>query len=454
MQSPRAHGHAGRPVGIGPRLEGVAMEYEALNAFAKGPITEVLDEGRMSLPFFAVRRRERFRPQNWLSINMSRRRHLRAAEGGPELAPRPEFRHWLVGLSRISHVFGRFALVGFDREPNAVSIGQFTEMAGIILQQQFIDSHPHIPEKPFRNFQAVHHMAGHYRQQVKWVVASQALEFLAKLWRPVLRSNLPTVDMSPNQRFAFARQGRRIADHFRHQPGEGRLGTFLAQFIAFQAEAAYRSRMVFHACAGVAEPQDGPLAGRHIPAESAIALHLRAKVNNSVAGHHGFGRHRWVIHAQRDFLARIRRLAAELLDDVFIRRPGKGKQHDVAIETFVGFRLGENRVQALRTRDIDLAPDDMLHGKLRRDPRPPAAAPARVIIHIDFDAKTMRLLADMLEEGAPGRTAEARRAALRTLLGFHVKHSADADPFHRLEIGGDAIRSEEHTSELQSLTNL
>ena len=51
----------------------------------------------------------------------------------------------------------------------------------------------------------------------------------------------------------------------------------------------------------------------------------------------------------------------------------------------------------------------------------------------------MRLLADMLEEGAPGRTAEARRAARRTLVGFHVKHSADADPFYRLEIGGDAI---------------
>src|ERR1035441_9410900 len=49
VKTPRAHGHARRPVGFGPRLEGIAMEDKALDAFTKGPITEVFDEGRVSL---------------------------------------------------------------------------------------------------------------------------------------------------------------------------------------------------------------------------------------------------------------------------------------------------------------------------------------------------------------------------------------------------------------------
>ena len=45
----------------------------------------------------------------------------------------------------------------------------------------------------------------------------------------------------------------------------------------------------------------------------------------------------------------------------------------------------------------------------------------------------------MLEQFEPLRAGEGHRPDRRALIDFHNQHAADARPFHRLQVGGDAL---------------
>ena len=88
---------------------------------------------------------------------------------------------------------------------------------------------------------------------------------------------------------------------------------------------------------------------------------------------------------------------------------------------------------------VGLGPDEFLHGQVGRDPRPAAATPARVVVHVDLEPEPIRLAADVFETLAPRRQAKARRPLRRALVHFHDEHAADADALHGFQVGGDAV---------------
>ena len=93
----------------------------------------------------------------------------------------------------------------------------------------------------------------------------------------------------------------------------------------------------------------------------------------------------------------------------------------------------------LRAGDIGLGPDDLLHGLLGLDPRAAAAVPAGVVVHVHFEAEPLRLGVDVPEQLAPALAHEIHRAHRRALVHLHDEHAADADAFHRFEVGRDAV---------------
>ena len=120
---------------------------------------------------------------------------------------------------------------------------------------------------------------------------------------------------------------------------------------------------------------------------------------------------------------------------------GRGKcQHgDVAIEILHG-RRPRQRPSKCRGPSTSVSLDgDLLHRQFRRDPRPAAAAPAGVVVHVDFQPEPLRLAAGVLDERPPEGAGEGRRPLRRALVGLHVEHSADADPLHGFQVGGDAL---------------
>ena len=171
------------------------MEDEAVDPFAERPVAQVLDVGRVAQPFLGVGRRERLGAEDPLAVDVGRGRHLGATVGRAELVPRPELRHRLVGLAGVGHLVARHAVVGLDREPQAVAVGQRAEMPGVVLDEHVGDRLPQVPEETLGDLQAIDHAAGEGRQQRQQVVAAPLLEFLAHAGRPVLRAHFPTVDV-------------------------------------------------------------------------------------------------------------------------------------------------------------------------------------------------------------------------------------------------------------------
>ena len=123
----------------------------------------------------------------------------------------------------------------------------------------------------------------------------------------------------------------------------------------------------------------------------------------------------------------------------YCRRRRERQHRDVPIVIRHRLRLRQRGLEAPRAFDVGLGPDDLLHGQLGRDPRPAAAAPAGVVVHVHLQPQPVRLGADMLEQLAPQRPAEPRRAFRRALVHLHDQHAADAHALHRLQVGGDAV---------------
>ena len=207
VQAPGAHRHAGP--GVEPGLHGVAMEDEAVDPFAKGPVAQRLDVGRMALPFFGVGGGEGLGADDPLAVDVAGGGHFRDRVVRPAVGPRPELAHRLVALAAVGHVVERPVAVGLDRELQSVLVGQLAEMAGVVLRQQVGNRLPQVPEEPLGDFHAIDDPAGEDGQVAEKVVAAALAELLAHLRRPVLRVDFPTVDVRGDERLAGQRRGCR-----------------------------------------------------------------------------------------------------------------------------------------------------------------------------------------------------------------------------------------------------
>jgi len=300
---------------------------------------------------------------------------------------------------------------------------------GIILDDHVRDGLPQIPQEPLRDFEAPDHAPGHRGEKRQGVVPAPRLELIAHPGCPVLRPVLPAVNVSGDQHLAC--RGAGVGDEFAHHAGEVRLDALLAQLVAFEAAAAFGRRGVLHARARVAEPQHRPFAGGHVPHEMPALIHRAAQVDNGRAVDHHLQRETG-LHNRRRHEAR---LIASLDLDVFnaVRAGRWEREHlDIPIETRDRFRLLEHTVKMLRPFEVCLAPHDLLHGLFGRDPRPAAAVPPRVVVHVDLEPEPLRLRDYVFEQCPPRVAHERHRPGRDTLVHLHDQHPADAHAFHRL----------------------
>ena len=178
------------------------------------------------------------------------------------------------------------------------------EMSGVVLAEQIVDRLPHVPEETLGDFQAVHHAAGDHRQQRQRIVAAEPLELLAELGRPVLRADLPTVDVRGDQRAVLAHQRPVVGDQLAHQAVEMHFGRLLAELVAFQAAAFHGRGMIVLAgawcgpCAAASTCRPArPSASR--PSSPSFAV----RFDDAVARHDRVGRQRGERRAQGNLLA-------------------------------------------------------------------------------------------------------------------------------------------------------
>ena len=317
-------------------------------------------------------------------------------------------------------------------------MGQVAHVTGIILYHQVRDRLPQIPQEPLGNLRGVHHAPRDHREEREQVIAPPRLELLAHLRGPVLRAVLPAIDVRRYQagvhRTAF---DAGIVHQLGHHPGEAGFNALLAQLVAFQPPAGFRSWCVFHPGARVAQPQHRPLALGHFPLQTPVAAHSRGQVDHPAAVNQHVCRQALPSRHVHEACLKQRLLPNTRNP---MRADGGERQHrNVLVEPGHLLRLGRRAVKLLRAGQVGLAPDDLLHRLLRCDPRPAAAVPARVIVHVHFQAQPPSLRRHVLEQAAPLRAHEISRSDGRALVRLHDQHAPNSHALHRLQISSDAV---------------
>ena len=311
---------------------------------------------------------------------------------------------------------------------------QFAEPARVILNHQLRDRLPQVPQEPLGDVQAIHHPPRHHRQERQGIVAAQPAELLPKGRRPVLRPHLPAIDVRRHQRLPRQRLG--IRNKLAHQPLEHCVRRLPVQFVALQSPAIQRCGMVVLAGRRVPEAQHRPLAGWHIPHQPAILGHLRGELLDAAARDRLLRRKRLRQLLRRHLLPDERRLRQDVLHGVF--RRGRERQDGyvlVIVRHLLRFR--QHLLETARPFNVHVREHYLLHGERGRDPRPAAAAPPRVVVHVHFQTKPVGLRYHELEQLAPLRAGKPCRPFRRALVHFHNQHAANAHPPHRFQVGGN-----------------
>ena len=139
-QSVSAHGHSG-PL-VRPRLVGITVEYQAVDADAERPVCLVFHVSGMEFPEFALvemRTGERFDPDDRPVVDPGRRNRLDTAERSVEhIVHFPGFAHRHVGDAAQCDVVVRTHVVRLDRQPETVPVCVIAQVAGVIFEHEFL----------------------------------------------------------------------------------------------------------------------------------------------------------------------------------------------------------------------------------------------------------------------------------------------------------------------------
>ena len=451
MLTPRPHHHARLVIG-GPRLHGVAVEDDAVHALGKRVIADGLEKGRMKPPPFLIVGCEGLGTDDASAINVSRRRH--AGAGFHAIASRrPKFAHRFFRLTTQWNGIAR-AAIGLQRETHSGSIGQLPETPGVIFDHHVGNRPAHIPKKALRDFEAVHDASGEHRKERHQIVSAPLLKFLPHPRGPVLRPVLPTVNVGGHQAIGrWVRRDARVACELGHHAREMRIDPGLTELVTLEAPTGLWRGRVFRSGARMADSQDRPLAGRHVPDQAPVRIHLRGERDDVLRADDGLRCEfalaalmpgHGVVDAADDIRGRLAQSAVLerclRLDagNPEIARCWKCLHSDVAIKTGDGRRLRQDAFKAVRSGDMGFAPCHFLHRLLGLDPRPAAAVPTGVVVHVDFEAQAFCLGVNVPERIAPRISHEIHRTDRRALIHLHDQCAAEPDPPHRFQIRCDA----------------
>ncbi len=222
------------------------------------------------------------------------------------------------------------------------------------------------------------------------IVATAVPKLIAETGRPLRMADLPTVGFHPEN--GFAGESRRVLDEASDHALEHRLDRRLAELVTF-------------------EPP--PAGGSHAVEGVGIAHGIAA--NRPVSGGHVPRQHR-AIEARREFhhLPRIDRLPATW----------EGHHRHIAGE----LRAGERQCQFAaggRSGGQQVAPNEMLHCLLRRDPGAAAVTPPRSALRDQRQTQAVSFLCGelpVLEELRTHAPDRVRHVVGGIKPGVHIAH--------------------------------
>ena len=132
-----------------------------------------------------------------------------------------EFAHRLVGPAAVRQILDGSLQAGFESisaRASAPAPGTARNRSPETTRRSSGGS----PKETLGGFQAIDHVPGQHRRIAAGIVLAAFLELVEKPCRPVLRIDLPTIDVRGHQ--GFAHQGAIVVNQIGHQAGEYRVG--------------------------------------------------------------------------------------------------------------------------------------------------------------------------------------------------------------------------------------
>ena len=159
--------------------------------------------------------------------------------------------------------------------------------SAVVLHDQLRDRLSQVPEESLRDLGAFHDAARHDRQVPQQVVTASRRELLAKSTGPVLPADFPTVQVRRHERPACT--GPHIAQQLSRELLEMRGERGSVELVALQSGRGRRA--IGLPGAGVAQTQNRPTPGRHVPPQPAGGIHLVGEVQDALGRNSLFRRH-------------------------------------------------------------------------------------------------------------------------------------------------------------------
>jgi len=184
-------------------------------------------------------------------------------------------------------------------------------VSGVVLVHQFGNGLAQVPEEAIGEFEALDRPAREDRQPGARIIAAPFGKLLGHSRGPVLRPDLPTVDVGHAQ--GPGPKGFLVGQELADEPGEVGLDRLPAQLVALRPDALGRGRRVAGPGGRVAEAEHGPPPLGHVPGKAPAGVQLRRQLDHLPARQGGVrGRVRAAGRRKR-VLAHVAGLAHDLL---------------------------------------------------------------------------------------------------------------------------------------------
>ena len=278
MEAPLAHRHAGRR--DGPRLVGVAVENEAVDACDVGVVALYLAGGGMHLPAAVLRPGgEGLRTRVFAAINLREIAREAGVARSRGAWSAPEFAHGDIRLAALPQLV-EGAAVGFGEEVELRLMAELFEIVRVAFGEEVGDGAAVVVEETFRVVGGFHETARQNRQKREDVITAQTAEIVAERVGPILDADFITVDQRTFK--GGSRQRPRVFDDDSHHAVPGGFDGLFRHLVAFEAAPVFRRGMVVASGQRVSEADDGPFAGRRVPGELAVGGHEFGNIDDGI----------------------------------------------------------------------------------------------------------------------------------------------------------------------------
>ena len=318
-----------------------------------------------------------------------------------------------------------------------MAVTEFAETAVVIVGYEIADGAPVVPQETLGHLGAVDVVACECGQEAPEIVAAAAREFGIEARSPVACTGFVAVDYAVGH--SCAREFAEAVEQGLNAVLPVFVGDCSVHFVDFQSAAAFRGRMVFDTCGGVAYAEHYPVACGGVPVENAVGRHFRRQIEHAAGGYHSGVDNSRRVGAQMVADAARKILVIEVgytLCPLGLRKCHYG---DIAVVLPHGLGPLKSHVYFPAAGDSRFGVNHLLHGIGRGDPRSARIGPSGRVVECKFHAKARGLFGGIAEKTEPLVAHIGRRALRETGVDIEKLRFLYAGGFHGLEVGTDAF---------------